>query len=275
MKIEYSYYSLTPVKQLNNFSNTELKQGVYIRIDNQFYLDYFPWSFFGDLGSEDFLNTLKQSGLPHWAHDLLSLEKDKEHIEHKPFLNHGAGEKVQKVKVVMTLDELIEQIKNTTSSVKLRLDFNNKYTLEEILNFWSKLKNQDKAKIDYLEDPCPNMNDEWAKLQEKNIPLANDRNPKESTSYDFEVFKPNCESFKKQKRPQIFSSYMGADLGRYHCYLSYCQNADETLFHGIHTPGIYNEQRELFIKKKAMYIPDQSVIHALYDDLKNRKWEIL
>ena len=69
--------------------------------------------------------------------------------------------------------------------------------MNDIISIWDSLDEVHKAKIDYFEDPCPNIKEEWKLLYKIGVPLACDRNPKESTYYDFEIFKPNCEEYKK------------------------------------------------------------------------------
>ena len=39
---------------------------------------------------------------------------------------------------------------------------------------------------------------------------------------------------------------MGHDLGRFHAYLACLRYADLTQFHGIDTPGIYQQQIDIF-----------------------------
>lgn len=275
MKIDYSLYHLLPLKQLNNFSSLQQRFGVYLKINDVFFLDYHPWEEFGDLSVSDFLLSLKQNGLSEHLHSLLQLEMNKDLIVNHPFKNTSLNQKIVKIKVLQDLSTLAEQLNLLDETKKYRFDFNNKFTLEEILLFWDALSYTNKSKIDYFEDPCTNENDCWSKLKHHGIPLACDRNPKSSTYYDVEVFKPNAEPFQKNSRPQIFSSYMGGDLGRFHAYLSLMHFGDLNLYHGIDTPNIYNNQLELFKMDAEFFYINHTAVIQMYQQLKELSWSAL
>jgi len=65
---------------------------------------------------------------------------------------------------------------------------------------------------------------------------------------------------------------MGHDLGRYHCYLSLMEYGNLDLFHGIDTPGMYKNQKSLFIKEGNKLVPNKKEIEQMYKELEEMTW---
>ncbi|MBD64566.1 MAG: hypothetical protein CME62_05140 [Halobacteriovoraceae bacterium] len=267
MDLAYSSYQLTSRSLPNVLSRPEDKvyDGVLLRVDKKYFLDYFPWQVFGDCPCEEFLLHLKEQGLPDYLKNLLELEKNRDVIDHQSFNNHGFNQVADITKVkVFSLDELNITLEKYNGRV--RLDFNNAYPDQDVMKWWLGLSEEDRQKIDYIEDPCtPEF---YASLKLKGMPIASDR-----VQYDSEIkiFKPNIESIQKGKK-LIFSSYMGHDLGRYHAYLSLLTYGDRELVHGINTPGVYLEQKPLFIQNNLSCSIDKQVRDEMYKELGEREW---
>jgi o-succinylbenzoate synthase len=61
------------------------------------------------------------------------------------------------------------------SDLVFRLDFNGRLNFESFLEFWGKLSERAKAKIEFVEDPLSWSIDDWLKLSAQAVPLALDR----------------------------------------------------------------------------------------------------
>ena len=47
---------------------------------------------------------------------------------------------------------------------------------------------------------------------------------------------------------------------------------DLNLVHGLHTPNIYRDQKELFVKKSGAFEINPKVIDEIYLELRQRSW---
>lgn len=268
MDLAYYLYTLTPVKRLNALTDTSSRGGVLFCIDKKYYLDYFPWQEFGDLTCLDLLMKVKDTGFPPFMKQLLELEIDKEHIKHDSFLNHGFNDKeaeVVKLKV-LDLQSVIKQIDDVRAT-SIRLDFNGAYSTDEVVDFWNLLPERNKKRIEYIEDIT--KDDSWERLKQIGIPLASDRIQFKS---DRKILKPNIDLINENTKEHIYSSYMGHNLGIYHCYLSLMKYGDLSKFHGIDTPDIYQEQSSLFNRNKNECNIDKVKVHNMYELLGGLDW---
>ena len=278
MKMDFSYYRLTPIKQLNRFHQGEIREGVLFRINGgECYVDYHAWEVFGDLSAQAYIEKMRKFGADELLLHLIMLAKNHGNIEHRKFLNHGFNQSEQKVnKFKFTdLSKLNSILTQYPAGKKIRIDFNNSESLESIKNWWQELDNENKKKIDYLEDPFPFETAKWQELLDLDIPLALDRNPKDHNLVAYEIYKPNIDLYAKNQRLKIFSSYMGHDLGRYHAYLALLKWGDLKMYHGIDTPGLYHEQRDLFLRKGDYCQINQLAVKELYEELQGLVWQKL
>ena len=179
-----------------------------------------------------------------------------------------------KIKYLGKLDKLVEYINNIPADLILRIDFNNALSFDEVISFWDQVEFKDR--IEYLEDPVLLSNKTDARLRAIGVPMACDRNIFNDQNYMFQVLKPNRDFIPDKSRHKIiFSSYMGHEIGIYHSFLHLLTYGDLTLYHGIDTPGIYEEYNGLFNNHKDSLIIDEKKIENLYEDLKNKKWKAL
>lgn len=261
MGIEYSNFTLFPVKELNKFSSGEPRQGLLFRSNGQ-YTSYCPWAQFGDLPCDDFLAQKKTTLLTRG----FELDVKKDVLEHKSFLN--TGDEVLKLKCGKDLEQNIQVINEYSKTTKkLRLDFNNLSSYEEIKSLWESLNNQ--KQIEYIEDPYP-YDDSWVALQHLGIKIACDRNPPKT---QINIYKPAVDPKSEENKINIFSSYMGHDLERYHCYLALMDYGKLDLCHGIDTPNLFRDQRELFIKKDNKFEVNLAEVEKMYQSFDLMDWK--
>ena len=276
MHIEYFVDQLSPISRLNKFSNV-MRSVLYFRIDQKYYLEYHPWKEFGDLSINEMMDRIKRSQkLPPFLEFLLKLEKNKKSISHLKFLNHlliKPEDEIDlrtcvKLKVLSPLSLMNSKLAKLS---KLRIDFNNYEDIDELLLWLKTMPPKLKEKIDFLEDPT-DINEINIEIKELGFKLAADRNIFNTDIYDFDIYKPNIDG-EKFRQSSIFSSYMGGDLGRYHAYLALMEYGDLNLYHGISTPGIYNDQLDLFVSDGFYLSIDMSQVNMMYDRLRNKSWQ--
>lgn len=273
--MKYSKYSLTPKVDLNRFSDKSLtREGVIFKLNNQ-YFDYHPWLEFGDLAVDNYIEQVKSSGVTEIMSKSFDLWQAREKIPHMAFLNHklNALAAVSKIKYVSRA-HFLDFLSQMDSNSRVRVDFNNMFTNTEVENLWASLTCEQRNKIDYFEDPCP-KDETWRDLEKLGITIASDRNTKDGVGHSIDIFKPNVDLMKPSSRRQIFSSYMGHDLGRYICYLELMQSGDLTETHGIDTPSIYENQLDLFKGNDAELTVDQCSLKKLEESLDEISWSSL
>lgn len=276
MELEYSIQKLYPLKKLNAFSKKVEREVLFLRYEKSFYLEYHPWKEFGDKDIEELLSEIKCTNkLPTFLNQQLEVEKERKNFQLEGFKNHSLNEdaKVSKLKYLGDLNDLIIRI-NKSSSEKIRIDFNNQLNYSQASLFLTKL-GKNTHKIDYLEDPYP-IDKSWVDLGRKfNISLAQDRNCDETID-TFHILKPNVDEVNKYEKDAIFSSYMGSDLGRIHCYLLLLKYGNLELYHGINTPMLYKDQVDIFFEVGDQYfLPHLQNIEKVYENLASLNWSSL
>lgn len=277
VQIDYSFHRLTPLKQLNAFSDQGRRQGVLFRIDQKYYIDYTPWEQFGDASIDDILEQVKnEKKLPSFLESLLEIEKNP--LPAKIFLNHSFGEeksaKKIKLKYLNSLDETFSIIEQNKAQ-EYRVDFNGKLDKESFSGLLEKLAEQKIENIEYIEDPCV-LNEELVKkAKEYGYALACDRINTDFT-LDYKILKPNIENVEHLTHETIFSSYMGHELGIYHCYQALLRHGNLELYHGIHTPGIYEEYMNIFeLSQQGECSLNEDKLKKLYTKLEGTTWKSL
>lgn len=275
--IEYSLYTLAPLKRLNSQSTDENKQGLYLRLLSDEgavdgYADYFPHVELGDLSVDEILSGKRDGYFEKclWfaknakALESAALKGFKNHLLSLPDDGPAAG---RVIKMKVNGPEDFEKIKNALKTdASLRLDANACVSLEQWKTFFKGLSDEELDKIEYVEDPGVG---DWREL-----PVASAKDFMESTYWNFEIYKANAR-FCDRPEKAIFSSCMGSDLGRYHCYLELVNRGDLGLVHGIHTPGIYREQLDLFKERDGLFYLNQEAVEKIFADLKERQWTTL
>ena len=272
MLIDYYFYTLNPITDLNRFKPL-LREGVFFRIDGQYFCEYFPWHEFGDLSCDDIILQIKNNkSLPSFLKKMISLEKNKDSIRHRSFYNHSLDHFDVCETVKIKINNFNFKKAELFDTKKLRIDINNLFNMNEVIDFWRDLPQNIRSKIEYLEDPCLYHPADWQRLQDEGIPIATDRNNKDNDFYHFEIYKPNIDDCPIGKKDVIYSSYMGHDLGRYHSYLELMQNGNLDLYHGIDTPNLFTDQLSLFNGLNGSLTINKSAIKEIYTFLRNLSW---
>ncbi len=277
MGLEYFKYTLHSKSKLNPFDN-RLREGVLFKLDDA-YCDYCPWEIFGDMGVDSLLAHIKSDGeLPPVLQKQINLDRNRRKKEELPFLNHGFNSSASPV-IKFKIQSFLESLESLDLDKvqRIRIDFNNTYSFQQVVKFWEDLSELIKSKIEFLEDPCPYTEQEWGELSSMGIPLALDRNQLGSNvlSIEYGIYKPNIDVSPGSFNKVVFSSYMGHDLGRYHCYLELLEKGDLELYHGINTPNLFHEQLELFHCVNGHCRPNLSAIELMYKNLEELTWKKL
>lgn len=100
--------------------------------------------------------------------------------------------KIEEKSIDSILDEL-QNIQNSYSDIKIRLDSNQKFSLEKAYQIKDKLK---KLPLEYWEDPFPSSDIEsWLELKKLSIPTSLDEACTEETTVDLFLKKNVCDFF--------------------------------------------------------------------------------
>ncbi len=274
--MKYYRYQIKPIQKLNRYtSELGAREGILFNYNGCF-LDYHPWTEFGDLGLDEFLAKIKNEGITKHMRDLFSLDREKKSIVPQPFLNHTFNKvsKCCKLKY-SSRNELISFMAKLETGSKLRVDFNNSLSFEQSKDLWNSFTQSQRDLIEFFEDPCPESQD-WGQLRKLGMRIACDRNKGISGEFDFRILKPNVDNFLGLENNLIFSSYMGHDLGRYHCYLALMRYGRLDLFHGIDTPDIFENQKNLFTDLGNNLLSlNNTAVRELYSELEELEWTSL
>lgn len=288
--LSYIIYKLTPLRQANRF-DTISRSGLLLRYqkgEKIGYSDYFAWEELGDLPLESVLHQIIQ------GNDSFLIDQAKEFSQicwddlrelkfknHKLYSYQEVQSKIVKFKAGINLENEINDIKKLIALKNtIRIDLNGALDESETINFWNKFSSLEKDSIEYLEDPCVYDVKIWSRLRELNIPLAIDRvsdfNTIDFNSFDYVVFKPNIYQIKEWdnlNKKMIFSSYMGHDIGRIYCLEMLRKHADLNLYHGVDTPGIYLEQKQILNCSGSFLSPNINEIKNLLNELEGESWQ--
>lgn len=279
MKVFYSLYSLTPKKAANRLSSLEVKSGVFLKAilgDKILFADYFPHLALGDRAIDEFLADFKyqKEVYDRKVFDLLLKDAHFQSFNPKPFLNHqlwSTGETLDSpvIKYKLREHEDLSFLTATQKNIKVRLDANGLFTRETIGAFLKAIPQSSLSLIEYLEDPL--SENDWTDLS---IACASDFI--QGTPSQFTIYKPNCEFLPKTSNKIIYSSYLGSDLGRWHAACELMGQGDLNLFHGIHTPGFYFEQRDFLEGHyKTEFTANMNQVHHLYKKVAGSDWKLL
>lgn len=279
MKVYYSIYTLTPLKRANRLSSMDPKPGVYLKgvLGNTVtYADYFPHLPLGDRCNEVFLEQFKYQNEEYDQKIFDFLLKDKNYQKNKikPFKNHQLWTGVESIEAPVVKYKMTYALDRTFLTVlekglKLRMDANALFGENELKDFIQSIPVKYHSQIDYLEDPLKDK--DW---KSSTLPCARDFI--EGTPFDFYIYKPNCEFLPKTDAKVIYSSYLGADLGRWHTYCEMVNAGDLNLTHGIISQGFCQEENFFYEGSyQTSFIPNMSKVHAVYQAVHDSDWKLL
>lgn len=273
MQVFYSPYELTPKKSANRLSGVEKKRGVFLkiraRLTNHF-ADFFPHVELGNETLEHFLDHFKfqETEYQKKVFHLLLQEEELRSQKLRSFLNHELWDgvtiprsSVVKYKLQHSEDFSFLKLNSTT---KIRLDANGCFNEISWKNFLKNIPESFLSQLEYIEDPMTAPS--WPKSP---IPWAEDF--LSWSEAKFKIHKPNAR-FINPNKTNIFSSYLGSDLGMWHAYLELLKEGDLSLYHGVTTRGFYEEERGIFDSNNH---PQLDVLKSFYLELENLNWKSL
>ncbi|HLW56855.1 MAG TPA: hypothetical protein VKY27_05685 [Bacteriovoracaceae bacterium] len=280
MKVYYKIYDLHPKRDFNRLDSQASRRGVHLKIDlrrDKSFADFFSHPSLGDIHLEEFLEKFKYQEdemSQKTFHFLLNDSRLRFDTLAKltPFKNHtlwhslaSQNENVYKYKLQGVDD--FSFVKLLEKNKTVRLDANGLFTKDEYSSFLKNIDPRLYPQIEYIEDP---FTGDWN--INSPIKLASDfiNNP----DHSIKIYKPNREFQSKSLRPQIFSSYMGGQLGQWHCYCELIQTGDLSLYHGVHIENFY--ESDLFTALSSeLFVPDKMTVKKLYDELMMADWKLL
>jgi len=273
MEVYFSPYKLTPLIKANHLSDLKPKAGVFLKTEKTGteIADYFPHLALGDQPIETFLENFPQETNSYHQSIIRQLKKMKEDFPETLFLNHQLWQKdtkmespVIKYKIMNKDEELPNEILN--SQCRIRLDANGIFEGKEIFNFLHKMNTQQIARIDYIEDPCKKT--PWS-----DIPIPTAKDFLEQQHFQTLIYKPNRIHISNLPASTIFSGYMGSQLGTLHSYRELLKRGDLSVYHGLLTPGLYNEESSLFKGDfHHGFILDKLKVKKYLEEVNDQNW---
>ena len=114
--------------------------------------------------------------------------------------------------------ELLRQLLVRFSTLRFRIDLNETGRAEELVASFSRWSEEEKARVDFLEDPISFQPDHWKELKGSlGIPLANDRQVAADLGSDVLILKPAVDDlsmFMNRSARIVVTSYMDHPLGQ-------------------------------------------------------------
>lgn len=279
MKIYYSPYILNPLKKANRLSSLDPKDGTYIKgvLNNTIlFADYFPHPPLGDFSVDYFLSRFKfqEEEYHRKVFELLLSDKKFQNQKGKIFKNHQLWSGSTEIQSPLVKYKILSHMDRTflsalQANIRVRLDGNGLFKKHEFLDFCRSIPNEFHHLIEYIEDPL--SENDWS-----NLPVPSAMDYIEGSEFQFYIYKPNAE-FKPQTDAQIiYSSYLGADLGRWHAYCELINHGDLSLTHGIHTPYFYQEQEDFFEGDFYTYFQsNEDKVKKMYKKVSETDWKFL
>jgi O-succinylbenzoate synthase len=148
------------------------------------------------------------------------------------------------------LSSLDEQLSKAPAASRVRLDFNARWTVDQVRVFWDRLSPELRRQVDYIEDPCPRDVLTWKQLAAEGVPLAIDMVDEEALDeplhdlfsfVDTLVWKPARQSLELARnwpRRLVVTSYLDHPLTERRArQWALRLRADET--HGVSTSRLF------------------------------------
>ncbi len=275
--MQYTPYTLYPMGAMSARAAAQPRQGVLLRGDNGGYACLQSWPELGDAPLEYELDALRDgSPLRLGARALKCIELDgaarakgvslfaglrvpRSHatltVSATPsqvYNLHQRGFRTGKIKVAPKLDATVERLVNLASMVpdwKWRVDFNCTLSLKEALEFWDRLSDEMKKRIDFVEDPCYYDVGVWQTLQDAGMPLGYDMPVQNESIIPQKTSRPMMRLVKPARHQSttglpVFTTYMDHPVGQ--CWAAYSaaayysdKPAEEVPLCGLMTHYVY------------------------------------
>jgi hypothetical protein len=275
MKIFVHRFQLTPKIELNRLSSTSIREGVFLKSETEKgvgYCEYFPHPELGDESIDEFLKnfifqkTLAQKKAlyfldPKWM-DLSFIRRFFNHQFHHP----GGALRSKYLKYKIRHQDDFGFVDLLKEKKIVRLDANGLFVQKAWTDFFSKIPNEYKQQIDYIEDPIGDG--DWNNFS---IPCAQDFI--QGSPYEVKIYKPYREFFPVNEKRIIFSGNMGHGLSNYQSYLELVQFGDLKETHGLLTDSIYEETPQLFTGNyDEGFLPNLSEINNYLKEISSLSW---
>lgn len=279
MKVSYSIYELTPLKQANRFSSSDRKKGVLLKAQlgsKTLFADYFPHVPLGDRPCEQFLQEFKfqEDEYDQKVFELLLRDEHFQKFGSKKIQIHqlwtGSEEIVSPViKYKIKHKDDFSYFAALESGIRVRLDGNALFSRAEYMKYFGEFPTSLFANIEYIEDPL--LETDWDGLC---LPSARDFI--KGTPHQFYIYKPNAEKKQHMDTKIVYSAYLGGNLGTWHAYSELIQDGDLKTIHGIKSEGFYQEEKQ-FLKGNYHqgFEADIDLVKKIYHDISGREWKQL
>jgi len=280
MKVYYKFYDLHPLRTANRLDNKASRRGVHLKIDlrrDQSFADFFSHPSLGDIELEEFLEKFKyqEDEMSQKTFHLLQSDarlRFDSLAKLTPFKNHTLWHPQSRTDALVYKYKLqsIDDfgfIKLLENKKTVRLDANGVFQKDEYISFFKNIDPAFYEHIEYIEDPYIG---DWN--IDSPIKLASDFIV--SPDHSVKIYKPNREFLPKSLKPNIFSSYMGSQLGQWHTYCELIHSGDLSLFHGVQIDKFYED--DIFYQTSPeTYAPDKAKVKKFYDELMSSGWKVL
>ena len=218
-------YRLNAKLALNAIAKKRIRHGVIVNIDGG-YATIHPWPEFGDEELEIHLDSLRLKEPTTLAKRAIHFAAvDRQARLNKKSLFEGLTipsshalisklqsdsakqfeDSKQNLYIKIKIDADVEDTAAMLSSFQdvpatIRLDANGSYTVDGAIKLWHSLPLKLKEKVEFTEDFCPYIDQDWKILQERHrIPLAYDfySSQKVKDNYRYRIIKPVVQPYEK------------------------------------------------------------------------------
>ena len=163
------------------------------------------------------------------------------------------------------------EIINKFSRFKIRLDFNESITPDQLMNFNESLSSHTRNNIDFIEDPFPYDPDLWFQYQKQTgLNFALDRGPYNANKgFKVRIWKPVILSSVETIQPICITHNMDHEFGRR--YAAYCASITNYSIK-VHGIGDFNHNRNGYGLGMDDYLESlSSTFHSYWSAAKTNK----
>jgi len=306
-------YTLKSRTSLNAATSSQEFEGALLRIDTPTgsgFANIHPWPTLGDPSLDQCLQKIDATPLGQQALHCANLDRKARSANRSlfealtpptshrtlPSFDHqiieeslSLGFNTVKVKVGHNWkneNQRLLQLFQDFPKLNWRLDFNHLATATDILSFRKAFSNHQEHKIDFIEDPFPITQADWAHFQKQNdLPFASDNptNAKEAQHAQWRIIKPakqdSEQELKKAAEHQqltIITSYMDHPLGQ--SYAAYQATQNKILEDcGLVTHQLFepNEFTEILGPESPQFTPSKGTGLGFDELLESLPWKKL
>ncbi|CCB91472.1 putative uncharacterized protein [Waddlia chondrophila 2032/99] len=172
----------------------------------------------------------------------------------------------------------LELLPQLAPGKKIRMDFNNKLTKDQYIEFIERA-NPFIKRLDFIEDPFPFDQKLWKEFEQKyGVPIALDR-AREGEGHSLKILKPAIDppvKLSKEKR-YLFTSYLDHPIGQaaaaYSAAISGCKETCGLMTHLIYRTNMFSQR--FSVKDSRLVVPKEGYGFGFDDCLKKQNWRRL